>query len=126
MTEVRSEARKEKISPEFAARLDHFGPRQKVRAVIVVQTGGRAGKTTGQRRSRVKRQAAIEALRRSAELALPDIDSILERFGGKRLVEDPSALGTLPVETTVDGIKALAASDHVKAVLEDQPVSIVA
>ena len=37
----------------------------------------------------------------------------------------PSALGTIAVETTVAGINELAASDHVQAILEDQPISVL-
>jgi hypothetical protein len=37
-----------------------------------------------------------------------------------------NALGSIPVETTARGIAALAASEHVKAILEDQPISLLA
>jgi hypothetical protein len=56
---------------------------------------------------------------------LPDLDHILERFDGKRLGTSLDALGCIPVETTAEGIYALAASKHVKAILEDQPISLI-
>jgi hypothetical protein len=56
---------------------------------------------------------------------LGEIDGILERFDGKRSA-DVNALGSIPAETTARGIAALAASEHVKAILEDQPISLLA
>jgi hypothetical protein len=64
----------------------------------------------------------VEKARQAARAALPDIDRILEVYGGKRLSEDVDALGSLTVETTAEGVRALADSEHVKAVLEDQPI----
>src|SRR5712692_1091702 len=113
-----------KVSREFAARLDQLRPQQKVRAIVLLRTKD-AGTAATQRRSRTNRQATIEAVRQSAEQALGEIDSILERFDGRRLA-DVNALGSLPVETTARGIAALAASEHVKAILEDQPISLLA
>ncbi len=117
-------AQHSKISREFAARLDRFGPQQKVRAIVLLRTKD-AGTVAPQRPSRVNRQTTIEAVRQSAEQALGEIDGILERFDGKRLA-NVNALGSIPIETTVSGIVALASSEHVKAILEDQPISLLA
>ena len=117
-------AQHSKISGEFAARLDRFGPQQKVRAIVLLRIKETRTAMT-QRRSRVDRQATIEAVRQSAEQAFGEIDGILERFDGRRLA-DVNALGSIPVETTARGIAALAASEHVKAILEDQPISLLA
>ena len=38
----------------------------------------------------------------------------------KRLTDGAGTVGTVPVETTVAGIRALAESDRVQAILEDQ------
>ncbi len=114
----------EKISREFATRLEHLSPRDKVRAVVLLNTPNGANKTATRRLSRAERKAAAEARRKSAEHALPDIDKIIQEFGGQRLEPRPSALGSVHVETTPAGVKALAASKHVKAVLEDQRVSL--
>ena len=66
----------------------------------------------------------MEASRKSAERALTDIDAILKRHDGRRLARRPNALGSVPVETTAAGIKALASSRWVQAILEDQPISL--
>jgi hypothetical protein len=63
-------------------------------------------------------------MRKASEAAIKDIDNILSRVDGERLAE-PNALGTVPVEAPASGILALAASDSVAAVLEDQPISLV-
>ncbi|OGG43664.1 MAG: hypothetical protein A3F84_25795 [Candidatus Handelsmanbacteria bacterium RIFCSPLOWO2_12_FULL_64_10] len=110
-----------KISPEFAARLDRLEPQQRVRAMILLRAEG-PGKLAGQRQSRAERRAAVEAMRKSAEQALIEIDGILEHFGGQRQAERPDVLGTISVETTPAGIQAIAASKSVKAVLEDQAI----
>ncbi len=114
----------EKISPQFAARLDRLGPQQKVRAIVLLGVQNTEQGST-KRQSLTERQAAIEATRRSAGQALGDIDDILARFGGQRLAEMPDALGSLPVETTAAGISALAASEKVKAILEDQGIFLL-
>jgi len=113
-----------KISPEFATRLEHLGPRDEVRAIVLVRTAGLAGppKTA---QSREERKAMVEATRLKAEQALDDIDGILARFKGQRLADHPDALGSLPVETTAAGIQALASSRWVKAILEDQAIHLI-
>lgn len=121
MTYRKNKSQKNKISSEFAARLNILEPKQKVRAIVLLRAQN-AGKLTAQRQSRAERQAAIEAMRKSAKQALGDVDDILERFGGQRLAQIPDALGSIPVETTVAGINALAASEWVKAIIEDQAI----
>jgi hypothetical protein len=78
-----------------------------------------------QTRLRSERRAAIAATREAAESSLPDIDQILQRFGGKRLASHIDALGCISVEATAAGIAALAGSEHIKAILEDQPISLL-
>ena len=58
--------------------------------------------------------------------ALEAVDAILQRVGGKRLASGPDALGSIPVETSPIGIRALAGCEAVKAVLEDQEIRPVA
>jgi hypothetical protein len=55
---------------------------------------------------------------------LQEVDAILARFHGRRLAEGPNALGYIPVETTSSGIRALAQSDSVRGIIEDQPVRL--
>ena len=112
-----------RISDQFRARLDQFPPRHKVRAIIMLRSGS-VGKPAGRRQSAAERRAAVEAVRETAKSSLAGISGVLELHAGRCLADAPDALGSMPVETTVAGIKALAASRHVKAILEDQPVSI--
>ncbi len=114
-----------KISQEFAARLGRLKSGQKIRAILLLQSHGGLQSAAERVRSRHARQEAITLIRQSSGQALDAIDRILERFGGKRLA-DVNALGSIPVETTLAGISALAASDHVRTILEDQPISLLA
>ncbi len=110
-----------KISREFTARLDRLTPDQKVRAIVMLDIG--AAKAAGGRRARGERAETVTAIRETTEPALPDLDSVLQRFAGRRLAAHADALGCVPVETTAAGILALALLDHVKAILEDQQIS---
>ena len=109
------------ISREFAARLDSIGAKQLVRAIVMLQAGGN-GEALARRQSRQERQETIERFRQFSRDTLPEIDHILEQYDGKRLSQDVDALGSISVETTAEGIRALASSEHVKAVFEDQPI----
>jgi hypothetical protein len=103
-----------KISREFKSRLDRLDPEQRVRAIVMLQVPRQSGRG---------RQAVTESVRRAADMALPEIDSILERYDGKRLSDRVNALATISVETTPAGIHALADSEHVRAILEDQAIA---
>ncbi|HSR29409.1 MAG TPA: hypothetical protein VLY63_02515 [Anaerolineae bacterium] len=120
MTPKKGETKK-KISTEFAARLRRYGPEEKVHAIVFLATSDVEG-SSGKRQSREERAAVLEAMQNSARQALDDIDTVLNRFDGQRLAETPSALGSIPVETTPAGIKALASSKWVQLILEDQPI----
>jgi hypothetical protein len=110
-----------KISPEFAKRLRRLDPNARVRAIVLLDARNNS-ESSGRHQSRAEREASIGAVRDSAEKALGDVDKILKRAGGQRLADDPDALGTIPVESTVAGINALADSDWVKAIFEDQSI----
>ena len=118
------DAHKTKISPEFSARLAHLKPQQNIRAMVMLGVDA-AGKTSGQRQSRAERQAMIEQIRCMAEPALLEIDDILKHYHGKRLATGVNALGAVPIETTAAGIHALAASERVAAIFEDQTLSLL-
>ena len=122
MTGRNNEPQNAKISREFATRLNRLDPKQKVRAIVMLRAREN-GPAPTRSESRESRQAIIDEIRRSANEALPEIDKILERFEGKRLANEVNALGAIPVEATAAGIVALAASNHVKAILEDQPIT---
>jgi hypothetical protein len=114
-----------KLSTEFSARLAKARSKEKVRAVVMLVGPDTPAQPAGARPTREARQATIAAVRSSAEKALEDIDRLLERYGGRRLSEEPTALGTVAIESTPAGISALARSEHVKAILEDQAISRV-
>lgn len=105
------------------ARLDRLKSAEKVRAIVMLHTPD--VESSGSRRQNAEeRGRAVAAVRKSAEAVLPKIDEILKRFGGRRLTDEVDALGTVSVEATRAGVSALAASDHVSVILEDQPVSL--
>jgi hypothetical protein len=112
-----------KISPGFASRLDRLGPRQRVQAILLLRTD--VEDRSGKRQRGDERKATIEATRRSADRALRNVDDILSRFDGQRLADRPDVLGSIPVEATPAGIKALASSKWVTAVLEDQEIHLI-
>jgi hypothetical protein len=121
MAERKGESVRQKISAEFAARLDGLGREEKVRAIVLLRS--REGdESPAKRQSAGQRQAAVEGMQRSAEQVLESIDGILEQAGGQRLTGRPDALGSIAIEATAAGIKALAASEWVRAVMEDQGI----
>jgi hypothetical protein len=112
-----------KISGEFERRLARLSPTQKIKALVMVR---RDGRTAGRvRASRAQRAERMKTIRGAVEKAVPEIDAILERHNGERLAHDVSPLGCVPVKTTAAGLKALAASKIVTAILEDQAVSLI-
>jgi hypothetical protein len=112
-----SEIDRNKLNPEFAARLTQLAPHQKVRVVVLLQSKG-AVSLDGKRQSRLERQATIQYLRESAAQSLANIDGIIQHFEGNLLVDAPDALGSVSIEITAAGIDALIKSDAVKAVIE--------
>ena len=116
------ETGKSKPSSQFQDRLILLEPNESVRAIVLLETSKPRAATV--RPNRQERQIAINATRNSASAALTEIDRILAQFKGKRLSSRPTALGTIAVESVGAGIVALAASDRVKAISEDLPVSL--
>jgi hypothetical protein len=117
---VRDETESSKVSTAFRSRLASLKSQDKVRAIVLLQTEYSEPVET---RARGNRKAIIDATRKSAGEALPDIDDVLGKFGGKRLDQGVSALGSILIEATPAGIKALAELEQVKAIFEDQPIS---
>ena len=114
----------EKISREFAARLDQRAPKDLVRAVVLVAPDS-APRPTKRSALRRGRKARVEAARESLAGGLPEIDSILGAFGGRRLDHELGALGGVAVEVVPAGIRALADCEKVRAILEDQSISLI-
>jgi hypothetical protein len=115
-----------KISPELDKRLAALSTEDRIHAIVLLELPrDRDRDSGGARPTRAQRREIMHRLRDHGEQVLPEIDSVLTRFGGHRLADQVNALGSLPVETTAAGFRALAASDRVKAILEDQPVSLL-
>ena len=119
----KKQSQQRKISPGFASRLARLGPRQRVQAILFLRTD--VEDASGKRQRGDEREATIEATRKSADRALRNVDDILTRFDGQRLADRPDVLGSIPVEVTPAGIKALASSKWVTAVLEDQEIHLI-
>jgi hypothetical protein len=115
----------EKISPGFARRLADVASGERVRALVLLNRPARH--TALKRRpTRAARQKTAVAIRTKANEALPEIDRILGRYKGRRLAQGVNGLGMVPVEAPPAAFRALAASRVVKAILEDQPIGLVA
>lgn len=113
-----------KVSRPFQERLDALEDSHRIRAILLLYAS-KAPSGRGERQTPAQRESTIEAIREVATASLPAIDGILASFGGRRLTEGPDALGSVLVETTPACVRALAASEHVKAILEDQPISLL-
>jgi hypothetical protein len=107
------------ISAELSDRLESLQPDQTLRAVLLLETGS-SGRSRDRRMSIEERGALIAEIREAASAALGDVDRILDRFGGRRLSKEPDNLGSITVEASAKGLRALAESERVKVVLEDQ------
>ena len=112
---------KSKISKVFAERLLKLKPTQKVRAIVMLRTKPDEISPP----SRKNRQEKIKAIQKGSEAALTDLEQILKKYEGAKLTPLPDALGSIPVETTSTGIFAIADSEHVSAILEDQGISLL-
>jgi hypothetical protein len=113
----RPELHSEKLGSAFAARLSRFPAGAHVRALLLL--GQPTEPPTRDRAEQIRR------VKQSAAAALDEIDQILTAHSGRRLESEPSSLGHVTVETTPAGIRALAKSDQVRAVLEDQAVRLL-
>ena len=113
-----------KISPELDRRLRSLRPADRVRALLLLAIPG-PGRKAGIRTTTAEREAVAREIADAADRGVPEIDRILRDHGGRRLADRVNALGSLPVETTPAGLRALAASARVKAIFEDQPISTV-
>jgi len=105
-------------------RLDALDSEGKVRALVMVEAGnGQPARTARRRGDPAGRAAAVAGVKEAAESHLPAIDRILRRYHGRRLSPHVDALGCVPVEVTPAGIEALAGSEHVRAIFEDQAIT---
>jgi len=124
MARQSSEPPKPKISPEFARRLARLAPDAMARAIVMLDTGPAPAAAPG-RLSKAERKRIAEAIQAAAVAALQEVDRLLERSGGRRLAPGPDLFGSIPVEATASALLALAGSEHVRALLEDQSLSLI-
>lgn len=115
----------QKISPEFANRLKRLNANETVRAILMLSLVDTEGRLSRGRPTVEERRQKLRMLRQGSETMLAEIDETLVRFAGRRLSPNVDALGSVLVETTPDGIQALVANKHTKAILEDQPVALI-
>ncbi|MEB3887186.1 DNA primase [Lyngbya sp. CCY1209] len=118
---VRNEDSPLKISPEFAARLANLNSRDRIRVLVFLRVP-KGDRDRQERLTPEERKDRIEAVKAAAEASLDRIRPIVERHGGQILDENPSLLGTIPVEITVAGVYEICKSDAVEAIVEDQGI----
>jgi hypothetical protein len=119
-----SKSPKPKISPEFARRLARLAPDAMARAIVLLDTGPAPAPAPG-RPSKAERKAIAEAIQTAAAPAMAEVDRLLEGSGGHRLAPGPDLFGSIPIEAPASVLLALAGSEHVRALLEDQPLSLL-
>ena len=111
-----------KLSEEFVARLASIPADETLHAVVLLKTSEQ--RSASHRHTPRQRRAAIGDLRMACRPVLGDMDDVLAKWGGRRLDDDVSALGTVAVEATPAGIKTLANLQDVQTVFEDQNISM--
>ena len=120
-----NDSSKQKISPEFATRLNSYPPTTKVRVIVLLEGAKPEIDSNSHRQNRLERKAAIKAMQDSVERSWQIVDRLIEDFSGKKLDPRPNALGSITLEITPPGIKALALSDAVKTIIENQKIYLV-
>lgn len=103
------------ISERLIARVSEAARDQAFRVLLVL-----AGMPVSNDRSRATRQETIRLSKARGKALMPLIDELLATHGGKLLDSEPSALGTLSVETTADGVRALTKLPQIHSIIEDQ------
>jgi hypothetical protein len=124
MARQTSDSPKPGISAEFARRLARLAPEAMIRAIVVLDIGTPPAAASG-RPSKAGRKAIAESIQSAAAPALAEVDRVLEGSGGRRLATRPDLFGSIPLEAPASALLALAASPHVRALLEDQPLSLL-
>ena len=117
-----NDSSKPKISPEFAARLNGYPPTAKVRVIVLLKSANQ--QNNSHRQTRQERKAAIKAMQDSVDRSWQTVDRLIEEYKGKKITSKPDAFGSIAIEITPPGIKALALSDAVKAIIENQKICL--
>ncbi len=104
-------------------RLDRMNPDQMIRIIVVLSPMSER-REPKVRLTKHERDKKIEEMKRLHRPVLAEIDAVLDRFGGSKSTRGMEALGCVLVETTAAGIEVLALIANVKAIMEDQPISL--
>lgn len=112
----------QKISPEFAARLNSYPPTAKVKVIVLLESIKPQITNNSPRQNRLERKAAIKVMQDSVKQSWQIVDRLIKDFDGKKLATNPDAFGAIPIEITPPGIQALALSDAVKVIIENQKI----
>ncbi|ERT09261.1 putative dNA primase [Lyngbya aestuarii BL J] len=99
-----------KISSEFAARLSRMNSGEMIRVIVFLKTETQGTKKTPQEVQQI------------AENKLDNIRPILTKYKGELIGERPNVLGSIAIKITVAGVYALAESESVKMIVEDQAI----
>lgn len=110
-----------KISPVFRDRLSQLGCDDLTRIILMLQAA--PPRSAAHRLTAPERQQVLVATRISAEAVFSQIDAIFSEFGGRRLSNAASGLGTIVAEATPAAIAALSTLEQVEAIIEDQHVT---
>lgn len=117
-----NDSSKQKISPEFAARLNSYPPTARVRVIVLLKSANLQITNNSQRQNRLERKAAIKVMQDSVKQSWEIVDRLITNFDSKKLATKPDVFGAIPLEITPPGVRALALSDAVKAVIENQKI----
>lgn len=111
----------DKISEPLKARLSQMGAEDIMTAIVITRHASGSGKRLDQRR----RSGLIRSSRKAAGKARTTLAAALaEHEDGEVLPQDLGALGGVVVRATRRGLETLAQRSDVKAILEDQKVSV--
>ena len=117
-----NDSSKQKISPEFATRLSRYPSTTKIRVIVLLEGTKPELNNNSDRQNRLERKASIKAMQDSVEQSWQMVDQLIKDFDGEKLAPRPNALGSITIEITPLGIKALASSDAVKTIIENQKI----
>lgn len=99
-----------KISSEFAARLSRMNSGEMIRVIVFLKTETEAT------------QNSPQEIKQIAETKLDNLRPIVTKYQGEFLNPHPNILGSIGVKITVAGVYALAESESVKMIVEDQAI----
>ena len=110
------------ISETLRRRLAQLEKEEQIRVLVFFNLPGSPVNT---RQDLSQRQAEIARIIESTKAGVEAVDRILEECGGDRLSPEPDALGNILVRTNREGVEKMASCNHVRGIVEDQPISFM-